>query len=58
MKKLITICLFLVTVITVSAQNLKPYRSHNKFGLKDENGKVVVPYKYDYSPCLNQCPNP
>lgn len=54
MKKIIVICLLLVTTFTVKAQEyfeLKTYEENGKYGLLDENGKKITIAKYDkFSP--------
>lgn len=50
MKTLLTITFWVVTFISLYAQvRLIPFESKNKWGLKDNNGNVVVPAKYAYA---------
>lgn len=48
MKSIFTICLMLIGAMTLQAQDLKPFKADNgKWGVKDENGKVIVAPKYE-----------
>lgn len=55
MKTLFTF-LFIFILQSFLSQNLKPYKDtkNNKYGYKNENGKVVIEPKYDYAYAFNE----
>lgn len=49
-KTIFTICLLLLGAIAVQAQELKSFKADNdKYGYKDQNGKIIIEAKYDYA---------
>lgn len=52
--RIVTALLAIILVQTVTAQNLFPVEKKNKWGYMDENGKMVIDFKYDIAQNFNE----